>query len=220
MAGWYADVLGVTTRQYAVRRMSIDLYRLKPAFLHALEPLVAFCIARRITPDALTLLAVPVAFVGGAAIVASQGVPALLLVVPIVAAVRLILNLIDGAVARRTDASHPRGELYNEVGDRIGDVLLLGAPALLPGVEGRAVLLGVILAVLASFVGIVSRAAGGRRLYHGILAKPGRMVLLAVAAPLSLIMGPVTWNGFAVILIVGATLTLAVRWRTATRELE
>jgi hypothetical protein len=82
------------------------------------------------------------------------------------------------------------------------------------------VLLGVILAVLASFVGIVSRAAGGRRLYHGILAKPGRMVLLAVAAPLSLIMGPVTWNGFAVILIVGATLTLAVRWRTATRELE
>jgi phosphatidylglycerophosphate synthase len=207
-------------RQYAVGRMSIDLYRLKPAFLHVLEPLIGFCIARRITPDTLTLLAVPVAFAGGAAIIGSQVVPALLLLVPVVAAVRLILNLLDGAVARRTGASHPRGELYNEVGDRIGDVLLLGAPAVLPGVEGRAVLLGVILAVLASFVGIVSRAAGGRRLYHGILAKPGRMVLLAVAAPLSLIVGPVAWNGFAVLLIVGATMTLLVRLRTAIRDLE
>jgi phosphatidylglycerophosphate synthase len=200
--------------------MSINLYRLKPAFLRALEPLVRWCIDRHIRPDTLTLAAVPVAFVGGAAIVASQAVPALLLLVPIVAAMRLVLNLLDGAVARRTDASHPRGELYNEVGDRIGDVLLLGAPALLPGIEGRAVLLGVILAVLASYVGIVSRAAGGRRLYHGILAKPGRMVLLAVAAPLSLITGPVAWNGFAVVLIVGASLTFGVRWRTATRDLE
>lgn len=200
--------------------MSINLYRLKPAFLRALEPLVESCVRRRITPDTLTLLAVPVALLGAAAIAASPAIPALLLLVPVAAAVRLVLNLLDGAVARRTAASHPRGELYNEVGDRVGDVLLLGAPALLPGVEGRAVLLGVLLAVVASYVGIATRAAGGQRLYHGILAKPGRMVLVAVAAPLSLATGPVAWNAYAVVLVVGAGLTLAARWRTAVRDLD
>jgi phosphatidylglycerophosphate synthase len=200
--------------------MSINLYRLKPAFLRALDPVVEACVRRRVRPDTLTLLAIPVAFTGAAAIAASPAVPALLLLVPGVAAVRLVLNLLDGAVARRTGASHPRGELYNEVGDRVGDIVLLGAPALLPGVEGRAVLLGVVLAVLASYVGIVARAAGGRRLYHGILAKPGRMVLVAVAAPLSLAIGPVAWNGYAVVLIVGTSLTLAARWWTAIEELD
>lgn len=199
--------------------MSMNLYRLKPASLRAVQPLVEFCVRRGIRPDTLTLLAVPVAFVGAAAICASSAVPGLLLLVPLAAALRLILNLLDGAVARRTGASHPRGELYNELGDRVGDVLLLGAPATLPGVEGRAVLLGVILAILASYVGITVRAAGGSRLYHGILAKPGRMALLAVAAPLSLAAGAAVWNGYAVILIVGAGLTVAARLRTAIRDL-
>ena len=199
--------------------MSINLYRLKPASLRAVEPLVAFCLRRGVQPDTLTLLAVPVALAGAVAIGVSPLLPGLLLLVPVAAALRLVLNLLDGAVARRTGASHPRGELYNEIGDRVGDVLLLGAPALVPDVEGRAVLLGVLLAVLASYVGITVRAAGGRRLYHGILAKPGRMVLLAVAAPLSLAAGPVAWNGYAVVLIVGAALTFAARSRTALRDL-
>jgi phosphatidylglycerophosphate synthase len=200
--------------------MSLNLYRLKPASLRAVEPLIELCVRRGVRPDTLTLLGVPVSFIGAVAIAASPSAPALLVLVPFVAATRLVLNLLDGAVARRTSASHPRGELYNEVGDRIGDVLLLGAPALLPGVEGRAVLAGVLVAVLASYVGITARAAGGRRLYHGILAKPGRMVLLAVAAPLSLVVGTPAWNAYAVILILGAGLTLGARWRSAIRDLE
>ena len=198
----------------------MNLYRLKPASLRAIEPLVEFCLRRGIRPDTLTLLAIPVALGGAVAIGASPFVPGLLLLVPVAAALRLVLNLLDGAVARRTGASHPRGEFYNEIGDRVGDVLLLGTPALLPGVDGRAVLVGVLLAVLASYVGITVRAAGGPRLYHGILAKPGRMVLLAVAAPLSLAAGPDAWNGYAVVLIVGAGLTLLARGRTAIRTLE
>lgn len=198
----------------------MNLYRLKPASLRAVEPLVELCVRRGIRADTLTLTAVPVAGIGAAAIALSPVVPGLLLLVPLAAAVRLVLNLLDGAVARRTGAGHPRGELYNEVGDRVADILLLGAPALVPGVEGRAVLVGVLLAVLASYVGITVRAAGGTRLYLGILAKPGRMVLVAVAAPLSLATGPATWNGYAAVLVVGAGLTLAARWRAAVRALE
>jgi CDP-diacylglycerol--glycerol-3-phosphate 3-phosphatidyltransferase len=199
--------------------MSMNLYRLKPASLRAIDPLVEACVRRGIRPDTLTLLAIPAAALGGAAILTSQIVPASLVLVPVAVAARLVLNLLDGAVARRTGLSHPRGELYNEVGDRTCDVLLLGAPALLPGVDGRAVLVGLLLAVLASYVGIATRAAGGPRLYQGILAKPGRMFLLAVAAPLSLLAGPVAWDAYAVVLVVGAGLTLAARSRAAVRVL-
>ena len=198
----------------------MNLYRLKPASLRLVQPLIELCVRRRIRPDTLTLLAVAIAALGAMAIGASPLVPGLLLLVPVAAAVRLVLNLLDGAVARRTAAGHPRGEFYNEVGDRVADVLLLGAPALLPGVEGRVVLLGVLLSVLASYVGITVRAAGGPRLYHGILAKPGRMILLAVAAPLALVLGPGAWNAYAVVLVVGAALTLVARSRTAVRDLE
>ena len=61
--------------------MSINLYRLKPAFLRALDPVVETCVRRGIRPDTLTLLAVPVAFLGAVAIAASPAVPALLLLV-------------------------------------------------------------------------------------------------------------------------------------------
>ena len=78
------------------------------------------------------------------------------------------------------------GEVWNEVGDRLGDVLFIGALAFVPAVgPGARARRPRIAAVLASFVGLAARAAGGRRLYGGVLSKPGRMIVLAVAAPLA-----------------------------------
>ncbi len=139
---------------------------------------------------------------------------------PFLAAARLILNLLDGMVARRTGTSRPMGEVWNEVGDRLGDVLFIGALAFVPAV-GPALALGAALAaVLASFVGLAARAAGGRRLYGGVLSKPGRMIVLAVAAPLALLVGDRGSSPLgAVILLVGGVVTLLQRLRTAAQEL-
>jgi phosphatidylglycerophosphate synthase len=199
------------------------LYRLKPASQRLVEPLADALAARRVSPDVLSLVAILVAALGGACLARSPSVPGLLLVVPVAAAIRLVLNLLDGMVARRLAAGgpgRPIGELWNELGDRLGDLLFIGGLALVPDVGPWLGLSAVIAALLASYAGITARAAGGRRQYGGVMSKPGRMIVLAVAAPLAFLSGDARWLvGAATVLLVGGLLTLVQRLRTAAVEL-
>lgn len=197
----------------------MDWYRSKRAIVARLEGIVGRLAAAGVPPDAVTLAAVPVAALGGLALLASPSVPAALLLVPVLAGLRLVLNLLDGALARETGRSHPRGELFNEVGDRVADGCFLVPVAFLPGAWPPVVLLGVAASFLASYIGVVTRAAGGSRLYDGILSKPGRMVLLALFSVAAFVVGRVAWGVFGPILLIGATLTAIQRTISAVREL-
>jgi phosphatidylglycerophosphate synthase len=199
--------------------MTVDWYAPKRSIVTRLDPLVRALAERGVAPDAVTLSALPIAAVGGAAIVLAPAVPLLLLLVPIAAGLRLVTNLLDGALARAAGRSHPRGELLNEVSDRIADVLLLAPVAIVPGAQPGFVLLGVAGAIFASFVGLAAKAAGGERLYGGVLSKPGRMALLSVVAVAVLIAGPGAWAPFGPLLVAGTFLTAADRLRVAWRRL-
>jgi CDP-diacylglycerol--glycerol-3-phosphate 3-phosphatidyltransferase len=199
----------------------MDLYATKASTNARLVPLVDALARRGVSPDALTLAAVPVALVGGACILFSPALPELLLAVPVCIVIRILLNLLDGNMARRTGRIHPRGELFNEVGDRLADIAFLAPVAFLPGAPSEPVLLGVLGGLLASYVGITARAAGGERIYRGALSKPGRMATLlvcslwALAAPGSAL----PWTAFAVVLLVGTLLTVVERMAIAIRRL-
>ena len=197
----------------------MDWYRSKQTIVGRLDGVVGRLARAGISPDAVTLAAIPLAAIGGTCLLVSPTVPVALLVVPIAAGLRLATNLVDGALARATGRSHARGELLNELCDRIADLALLTPVAFLPGAQREAVLLGVTGAVLASFVGVSSRAAGGVRLYRGVLSKPGRMALLAVFAIAALILGPVAWGPFGPLLLLGTTLTVIERTVVALRSL-
>src|SRR6187397_2272170 len=184
----------------------MNLYAGKGAINARLAPLVAWLAARGVTADTLTLAAIPVAAGAAACLLLSAVTPWWLAIVPLLAALRLLLNLLDGQVARLTGRTHPRGELFNEVGDRLADVLFLAPVAFLPGALPEVTLLGVTVAVLASYVGITARAAGGERIYRGILSKPGRMVLLSIFSQAVLFVGPGAWWAFGPALLAGATL--------------
>jgi phosphatidylglycerophosphate synthase len=199
----------------------VNLYASKSAINARLLPLVDRLLAAGISPDAITLAAIPVALLGSAALLASPAQPVVLLAMPVLVAGRLVLNLLDGNLARRSGRIHPRGELFNEVGDRLADIAFLAPVAFLPGASSSIVLLGVAAALLASYVGITTRAAGGPRLYRGVLSKPGRMVLLVVCSLWALFAGPaVPWGVFGPVLLVGGLLTLAERLFVAVRTLE
>ncbi len=197
----------------------MDLYRSKNAIAHALDPVVGRLQRRGVSPDAVTLAAIPVGLLAGALLLLSPAAPVLLLGVPLLAALRLVLNLLDGALARRTGLMHPRGELYNELGDRLADVAFLAPVAFLPGADRTTVLLGVAGALFASFAGVVPRAAGGERIYRGVLSKPGRMVLLAVFAVAAFVVGPEAWGPFGPILLAGTILTAVERIIVGIRRL-
>ncbi|HEX2221191.1 MAG TPA: phosphatidate cytidylyltransferase [Candidatus Limnocylindria bacterium] len=196
------------------------LYRLKPASQRLVGPLADRLAARRVSPDLITWLGVPVAAAGGACLALSPGVPTLLLAVPALAALRLALNLLDGMVARRTARAHAMGEMWNELGDRLADLLFIGGLAWVPGVGPWLAFPAVIAALLASYVGITSRAAGGSRQYGGVMSKPGRMGVLAIAAPVALVAGSdAPLAGAALIIGAGALVTLVQRLVDARRQL-
>ena len=197
------------------------LYRLKPFSQLIVEPIAAGLARRGVSPDLLSALALPVAAAGGLCIGLSGSVPALLLAVPVLAAARIVLNLLDGMVARSTGQAHPMGEMWNELGDRACDVFFIGGLAFAPGVEPRLVLGGLAAALLASYAGITARAAGGTRQYTGVMSKPGRMIVLGVAAPLAFLTGSATWLQVAAgAILLGGLVTLAQRVMAAGRELD
>lgn len=200
----------------------MNLYATKGAVNARLIPLVDRLARAGVTPDQVTLAAVSVAILAGACLPASPSVPVLLLAVPVLAGVRILLNLVDGNMACRTGKIHARGELYNEVGDRMADIAFLAPAAWLPAALPHVVLLGVMTGVKASYVGITAEAAGGERIYRGILSKPGRMALLCVTCVVAFVLGPADtrpWLAFGPLLLLGTTLTLIERIVVAIRRL-
>lgn len=196
------------------------LYRLKPASQRIVQPIADWLVRRRLPADIVTWMAVPVGAAGGAGLAASGTVPWLLLLVPVAAAIRLGLNLLDGMVARASGSAHPLGELWNELADRLADVLFIGGMALQPAVGPALPLLAALGAVLASYAGITARAAGGRRQYGGVMSKPGRMGTLAVVALLAFITADSWWlTAGCWVILIGTALTLVQRIGAARREL-
>ena len=202
----------------------MNLYAAKGAVNARLLPLVDRLAAAGVTPDEVTLAAVPVAVLGGA--------PAARVAAGPVRCCSLCRSSSwsgscstssTAHMARRTGRTHPRGELYNEVGDRLADVAFLAPVAWLPGAVPEIVLLGVLGGVLASYVGITARAAGGERIYRGVLSKPGRMALLCVCCVWAWVAGPgdgLAWTVFGPLLLLGTVLTLLERIAVAIRRLD
>ena len=188
------------------------LYRVKPAAQRMVRPLVDASVVHGVSADALTLGAIPVAALGGLCLALSDSLPVLLLTVPFLAATRLVLNLIDGLVARETGTTHAMGELLNELGDRVSDVLFIGGLAFVASVGPTLALAAVVAALLSSYAGVAAKAAGVPRQYGGIMSKPGRMITLSVAAPLAFLAAD-SWPLVAAawVILVGALITLVQR---------
>jgi phosphatidylglycerophosphate synthase len=143
------------------------------------------------------------------------------LAVPVLAAARLVLNVLDGMVARAAPRPpRPIGEVWNELGDRAADIVFLAGLAAVPAVGPTLAFAAIVAALLASHAGLASRAAGGRRLYGGLMSKPGRMITLAVAAPLAFLFADETpLVAGAIVIAAGSLLTFLQRVLTAVREL-
>jgi CDP-diacylglycerol--glycerol-3-phosphate 3-phosphatidyltransferase len=94
--------------------------------------------------------------------------------------IRLLLNLMDGQVARALNLADDWGEVKNEFGDRLADAMIFGAIGLSGYTEARLALAVVALILLVSYLGILGKALGGRRVYGGLFGKGDRMISLAI----------------------------------------
>jgi phosphatidylglycerophosphate synthase len=92
--------------------------------------------------------------------------------------------------------------------------------ALVPGVPGLLVASALAAMLVVSFLGVVIKAAGGPRVYQGVMGKPDRMLVLGIAAIAGLATEPrVAFTLALWVVLTGAAITLGQRALIARREL-
>ncbi len=163
------------------------LYDIKPAFVRSLEPAISFCVRRGITPNALTGAALGLSMAMGAVLALFPKERLALGAVAAFLLLRMALNAMDGALARRTGQSTPAGEVFNELADVVADAVLFLPFVFVSSASPIAVVLFALLAGWSELCGVLPKAAGFTRRYDGPLGKSDRalavgLYLVAVAA--------------------------------------
>lgn len=197
--------------------------------------LAAWLARRRVQPNAISLLSlVPATIAGLCFLLLPHAAPPFQVVLLIVAAgsiqLRLLANMLDGLVAVEGGRKTPTGDLFNEVPDRIADVLIL-APVgyALSWLGSAGVTLGwlvALLAVLTAYVRVFGGSLGFAQSFTGPMAKQHRMATLTLTCLISVVevivtgfQGRVLSLGLFVIGL-GALLTLIRRLRLIARQLQ
>ncbi len=195
-----------------------SVYDLKPAFQGLLRPLTSGLARVGVTANAVTVAAVVLSLGTGAAIAATRGARAALLLLPAALFARMALNAIDGMLAREHGQKSRLGALLNELGDVVSDAALYLPLALVPGFAARLVVAIVLLAVLTELTGVLGPTIGASRRYDGPMGKSDRAFVLGLLALLlGLGVTPGAWLlGVEIALVV---LLLATVWNRAVRAL-
>jgi CDP-diacylglycerol--glycerol-3-phosphate 3-phosphatidyltransferase len=132
--------------------------------------------------------------------------------------IRMLLNVADGQVARRTGKASRTGAVWNEFSDRLADIGLFGGAAF-AGPAGLALGLATLAAVgLVSYMGILPQTMGLARQYGGISAKIPRQIALMCAAAGQGLWGSPWLRAGLIIIALGALVTVGQRLLGAFRE--
>ena len=196
----------------------------------------AACLARHgAAPNAISLTGVVVAAAAGACLLLVSDAPrtaqvALLLGAGLLIQLRLASNMLDGLVAVEGGLGTRTGPLFNEVPDRLADLLVL-VPV---GYAISWVVWGPelgwaagALAVLTAYVRLLGGSLGQKQHFTGPMAKPHRMFTLTVVCVASAVEAATVRGDFEgialtlglLVIAAGSALTFVLRLRRVSADL-
>lgn len=156
-----------------------SIYQIKPWFQKQLQPIVNLLHKLGITPNMITLLAIILSIAFAGLIMANNQ---LVIWLPVVLLIRMMLNAIDGMLAKQFQLQSALGEILNELGDIISDIALfipLGAIFHFPSWPALAFIL---LVTINEFSGVLAKAMTGTRRYDGPMGKSDRAFVFSIGA--------------------------------------
>jgi phosphatidylglycerophosphate synthase len=182
----------------------------------------SFCVRAGIHPDAISYASVVAAGIAAICFWKSGPRPSLLFFAPLFCYLRLWFNMLDGMVALASGKASWRGEILNDLPDRVSDVLIFVGVAHSGWMNPFVGYWAAILALLTAYVGMFGQAVGVQREFSGVMSKPWRMVALHLGAWITAgcfwtnkgggFAGPLTvldWT--CLVVIAGCLETIAVR---------
>lgn len=195
------------------------------------EAATQFFVHLNVSPNAISIIGMLAAVTAGSLLYSTQLATgatqrALWLIAGLLCQVRLLCNLFDGMVAIKRGIASPKGELYNEVPDRISDVAVFIGLGYAIGSDITLGYVAALMSVFVAYVRAVIKATGAPNDYAGPMAKPQRMAvatLLAIYMAISPFSWRLSWGEpklILLIVIVGTSLTAFRRLRRAAIYLE
>ncbi len=146
------------------------------------------------------------------------------------AMLRLWLNMFDGMVALAAGKASKRGEIINDLPDRISDVIIFAGVAHSGWCNAYYAYWVAIAAVIVAYVGLFGQAVGVQRDFSGVMAKPWRIVVLSIGALTTMFLvlnsQPYWYAGFSVldwthfVILAGCVQTVFTRLSRIFRALE
>jgi len=186
--------------------------------------LAAALAARGATPNAVSVTSVLFALVSGLGFLASghgaSASPVALLIAAACIQLRLLCNMLDGMLAVEGGLQTPTGDVFNELPDRLADVLILAGAGYAIQEYPHGIVLGwaaAALALLTAYIRALSGSLGLPQRFLGPMAKQHRMFALTVATLAAAAEAWLQWpeRALPVGLAVIVAGTLVTSWRRA-----
>ncbi len=181
------------------------------------------CVRWGIPPDAISYGSIIFAVAAAVCFWRAGANAWLLLLAPLFCYLRLWCNMLDGMVALASRQASLRGEILNDLPDRISDVIIFVGVAHSGLVNPFLAYWAAICALLTAYTGVLGQAVGVRREFGGTMSKPWRMVMLHLGAWITFVclwqnvatrFGTLTiLDGTCALVIVGCLQTIALRLR-------
>jgi phosphatidylglycerophosphate synthase len=137
--------------------------------------------------------------------------------------------MLDGMVALAAGSASARGEILNDLPDRISDVIIFAGAAHSGWMHPLIGYWAAIFSLGTAYIGMLGRAVGARREFGGLMSKPWRMVALSVGAWVSFLLwnlgrpgrffGLTTLDLACLVVVAGCWQTSVHRLRRILREL-
>jgi phosphatidylglycerophosphate synthase len=195
-------------------------------FRRTADAATQFCVQHGILPDTISYLSILAALTAAICFWKSGQIRWLLIVAPLFCYLRLWFNMLDGMVAVAAGKASRRGEILNDLPDRVSDIVIFVGVAHSGLMNPLIGYWAAIFAVLTAYVGLFGQALGGQREFGGMMSKPWRMVALHIGAWLTFFLGGQSVTKFTIldwtclVVIAGCIETIVVRLKRITAALQ
>ncbi|MEE6127836.1 CDP-alcohol phosphatidyltransferase family protein [Chryseobacterium arthrosphaerae] len=158
----------------------ISVYKLKPKFQQLLTPVLLFLHKNKITANQITFGSILLSVIIGVLFWNAGISKWFFLSLPIGLLLRMALNALDGMMARKFNQTSKLGEVLNEVGDIISDVIIFFPLLKFQPESLYLIVICIILSVINEFAGLMGKVVGKERRYDGPMGKSDRALILGL----------------------------------------
>ncbi len=158
----------------------ISVYNIKPKFQKLLMPLLVILRRFGVSPNVITISSIFLSFVISYFFWCYLDNHFYLLIVAFGLLLRMMLNALDGMMARVYRLQSKTGEALNEVGDIISDVAVYFPLIKFSSLNIEFAIFFIVLSVINEFSGLLAKVISLERRYDGPMGKSDRALLIGV----------------------------------------